>query len=343
MEEERSVDKNGHSSDLRASRASEKPMSTAIKNLIANARVAQGVRLHTPVGLDEPTHAIPTSQIRNIFLDLTEPVPNIAAFFDSKGKLRRIPSGRTNFSQGTIDPLSVARASSRLAAAGAHLILRPAALPPQNGGQSGIVVFQREVSGFSIVQPLKLSAVADEADSPSVTELPVKSASVDWTDETRAPAYGIQLEIPRNDYRDRLHDGTLDEVLTAAILAGAGRIADQALMDALAAASLPDFSLAAAASSGLAFHELRAIVGTAGAGAAVGQDGVLRASGISAELTDTGAQTFIGAFDHAAVILDRDIRVIAEKTGKAGALAITVYAAAAPLLPDKAKFWKVAA
>ncbi len=318
-------------------------MSTAIKSLFANARAAQGVRLHTPVGLDQATHAIPTSQVRQIFLDLTQPLPNIAAYFDDEGKLRGTPKGRSNVSQVTINPLSVARASSRLAAAGAHLILRAPAIPPQKSGQPGIVAMQREVSGFSVIQPLQLTAVADEAESPLLTELPVKSASLDWSDEIRAPAYGVQLEIPRNEYRDRLHDGTLDEVLTVAILAGIGRIADQALMTALAAASLPDFSLAAAASSGLTFHQLRAMVGTAGVGAFVGQDGMLRASGVAAELTDTSTQTFIGAFDHAAVVLDRDVRVIAEKTGKAGALAVTVYGAAAPLLPDKAKFWKVAA
>ena len=318
-------------------------MSAAIKSLIADARAAQGVRMHTPAGFDHPTHVVPVSQARQIILDLCQPVPNISAYFDDQGRLRRIPAGRRNLSQATVDPLAIARSTSRLAAAGAHLILREPPIPHKDSGHSGIIVMQREVSGFSVIQPLPLSAVADNTDSPLLTELPVKSASLDWSDENRAPAFGVQLEIPRNEYRDRLYDGTLDEVLTVAILAGIGRIADQALMDALSAASLPDFTLAGAASSGLAFHQLRAIVGTAGVGATVGQDGVLRASGVSAELTDTGNQTFIGAFDHAAVVLDRDIRVIAEKTGKAGALAVTVYGAAAPLLPDKAKFWKVAA
>lgn len=318
-------------------------MSTIIKNLIANARAAQGVREHTPVGYSEPLRIESVSKVQGTILDLTEPVPNIAAYFDEQGKLRRIPEGRPSVTDATIDPLSVARAYSRVAAAGAHLILRSPALTPKSVGSHGVVVMQREVSGMSVIQPLPMTMVPDGEDTPILTTLPVKSAVVDWSDEDSTPAYAVRLEIPRGDYRDRLHNGTLDEVLTVAILAGAGRIADHALMTALSAAPLSDFSLARAASTGLGFGELRALIGTSGDGAAVGQDGVLRASGIAAELTDTGARTFVGAFDHAAVILDREIRVIAEKVSLDGALAITVFASAAALLPDAEKFFKVAA
>lgn len=318
-------------------------MSTSLKSLFLNARAAQGVRVHTPVGYTEPTYVESVSKMRGTILSLCEPVPNIAAYFDNQGKLRRIPKGRPGAAQATVDPLAVARAHSRFAAAGLHLMLRAPALPPQPVGQEGVIVMQREVSGMSIIQPLPLGVVADDEESPVSTVLPVKSASVDWSNEESTPAYAVQLEIPRGDYRDRLHDGSLDEVLTVAILAGAGRIADHVLMTALAAASLADFSLAAAASAGLAFGELRAVVGTGGHGASVGQDGVLRATGIAAELTDTGAQTFVGAFDHAAVLLDREIRVFAEKTSLDGSLSVTVLASAAALLPDKSKFWKVAA
>jgi hypothetical protein len=317
-------------------------MPTSIKTLFSDARAAQGIRAHTPKGFSEPTHMLTTPKMRGTILSLCEPVPNIAAYFDDQGKLRRVPKGRPASTPVSIDPLTVARAHSRFAAAGVNLLLRAPPLTPQPVGQQGVVVMQRELSGMSVIQPLPMNVVADDADTPVVVSLPVKSASVDWSDENSTPAYAVQLEIPRGDYRDRLHDGSLDQVLTVAILAGAGRIADHALMTALAAASLTEFSLAAAASSGLAFGELRAMVGTAGNGATVGQDGALRASGIAAELTDTGLHTFVGAFDHAAVLLDSEIRVFAEKTSLDGALTVTVLASAAALLPDKSKFWRVA-
>jgi len=318
-------------------------MSTLIESLFANARAAQGVRTHTPVGYDEPTHVMRVSKVEGTILDLSEPVANIAAYFDDQGKLRRNPAVRPGVTDATVDPLAVARAHSRLAAAGAHLILRSPALPPRPVGPKGIVVMHREVFGMSVIQPLPMSVVPDGANAPILATLPVTSASVDWSDEDSTPAYAVRLEIPRGEYRDRLHNGTLDQVLTAAILAGAGRIADHALMTALSAAALSEFSLAGVAAAGLAFGELRGVIGTAGNGAAVGQDGALRASGITAELTDTGEHTFVGAFDHAAVILDREIRITAERTSLDGALAVTVFASAAALVPDPAKFFKVAA
>lgn len=313
-----------------------------LKQLFANARAAQGVRAHFPVGYTEPSYVEAVSKLRGTVLDLCSPVPNIAAYFDDEGKLRRIPNGRSTAVSASLDPLVVARAHSRFAAAGAHLIARSPAISPKSSGSQGIIVMQREVSGLSVIQPLKMVAVADNEDTPVLSSLPIASAAVDWSDEGSAPAYGVRLEIPRGDYRDHLHNGTLDEVLTVAILAGAGRIADQAIMAALDAASLGEFSLANAA-AGLRFQDLRAVIGTSAVGAAVGQDGVLRASGIAAELTDTGASTFVGAFDQAAIMLDREIRVIAEKTNRDGALAVTVFASAAALLPDASKFWKVAA
>lgn len=314
-----------------------------LKSLFEAARAAQGVRAHFPVGYTEPSYVETVSKLRRTVLDLCNPVPNIAAYFDSEGKLLRIPNGRSTVASASIDPLVVARAHSRFAAAGAHLIVRSPAIPPKPSGSQGIIVMQREVSGLSVIQPLKMVAVADNEDTPVLSSLPIASAAVDWSDEGSTPAYGVRLEIPRGDYRDHLHNGTLDEVLTVAILAGAGRIADQALMTALDAASLGNFSLANAAAAGLGFQDLRAVIGTSAVGAAVGQDGVLRASGIAAELTDTGASTFVGAFDQAAVMLDREVRVIAEKTNRDGALAVTVFSSAAALLPDPTKFWKVVA
>ena len=116
-----------------------------------------------------------------------------------------------------------------------------------------------------------------------------------------------------------------------------------ALLSVLSNASLQNFSLGAAAAAGLCFDDLRGIVGTTGAGAAVGADGVLRVSGVAAELTDTGAGSFVGAFGQAAVILDRDVRIVADRSSRDGDLQLSVFTGAAALVPDPAKFFAVAA
>ncbi|WP_237384570.1 hypothetical protein [Xanthomonas campestris] len=116
-----------------------------------------------------------------------------------------------------------------------------------------------------------------------------------------------------------------------------------ALLSALSAASLANFSLAAAAAQGLRFADLAALIGTSATGATVGQDGVLRAAGVAAELTDATAGTFVGAFNQAAVILDREVRVVADRHSLDGELLVTVFTSAAALVPRAGVFFKVAA
>lgn len=289
--------------------------------------------------------AIPTSTVRATEINLTAPLsPSIATLFDANGRLRHSPKGRPSVVDFTLDPLTVARAHSRCAAAGAHLLVREEPQRPRRIGTGvDVPVFVREVHGLSVVQPLPMAVVPDGADAVVAAALPIKSASVDWADESSTPSFGAALRIPRDDYRNRLHDGSLDELLTAAILTGVGRIADMALLSALANAALPTFTLAAAAAAGLQFGDLRAIAGTAAAGAAVGADGVLRVAGVAAELSDAGAGTFVGAFGQAGVILDCDIRIVADRSSRDGDLAVSVFAGAAALVPDQAKFFKVVA
>jgi hypothetical protein len=317
-------------------------MPDRLKQLFASARQAQGIRTHTPVGFDMPTAVREVSTARGTIFNLAEPIPNLAAYFDADGRLRRIPKGRSTVGNETVDPLTVARANSRLAAAGAQLLLRAPSIPPTAIGPQGVVVMQREISGLALALPLKLQTVADEDSAPVLTSLPFASATVDWSDESSATAYAANLEIPRDDYRSRLLDGTLDELLTASIIAGVGRIADQALLAALASASLEDFTIAKAAAVGLRFADLRAIVGTNATGAEVGQDGVLRVAGVAGELSDAGTSTFVGDFASAASIFDREVRVVAQK-GINGSLSVSVYGAAAALLPDPNRFWLVSA
>ncbi|MBV6850873.1 hypothetical protein [Xanthomonas euvesicatoria] len=278
-------------------------------------------------------------------ISLLGPVPaNLATYFNDKGELRETPSGRPAVSSFILDPLTIAAAHSRAAAAGARLLIRAAAIAPRPIGTGpDLPVMQRETSGFSVIKPMPLAVVADGANAAISTALPIWSASVDWSDEGTSPTFGTAFRLSRQDYKRRELDGTLDELLSASILAGVGRAADVALLSALSAASLSNFSLAAAAAQGLRFADLAALVGTAAAGAAVGTDGVLRAAGVQAELTDATAGTFVGAFNRAAVILDREVRVVADRSSLGGELLITIFTSAAALVPRAGVFFRVAA
>ncbi|WP_017907853.1 hypothetical protein [Xanthomonas sp. SHU 199] len=320
-------------------------MSDEIKNLLQSARAAQGAIVATDSD-GGVRYALPASTARGIGLDLAASVaPNVAALFDAEGRLRASPKGRPAVADFTLSALDIARAHSRCVAAGALLFVREEPLPPRRIGTGPeLPVFAREVHGLSVVRPLPMAVVADSADAVVATALPVASASVDWTEQSSTPSYGATLEIPRNDYRDRLHNGTLEELLHAAILAGVGRIADKAVLAALGAASLANFSLANAASAGHQFSELRGIVGTTGAGAVVGADGVLRVAGVAAELTDSTTGTFIGDFSRSAIVLDREVRIVADRSSRESALKLSVFAGAAALVPDAQRnFWRVAA
>ncbi|PPT99401.1 hypothetical protein XaraCFBP7407_02820 [Xanthomonas arboricola pv. arracaciae] len=242
-----------------------------------------------------------------------------------------------------MDPLAAARAHSRVAQAGTVLLLRAPHIQPQPTGLRGDVVLSRQVSGITVIKPLALRPIADGAGTPDQAALPVSQAHVDWSDEGATPVYGARLVLSRAAFRDRLHNGTLEHSLLASILAGIGAMADQALLTALSGANLPEFSIGAAAAAGLPFNSLRALVGTAGAGATVADDGTLRAARVLAELTDATAGTFVGAFNSAAVMLDNEARVIVDRGATDGSLVVTVYGSAAALIPDPSKFWKVVA
>ncbi|WP_031422163.1 hypothetical protein [Xanthomonas euvesicatoria] len=319
-------------------------MTTQLTKLIEQARNESGVRVRYDNN-DNVRAAVKTGTAVAGAISLLGPVPaNLATYFNEKGELRETPSGRPAVSSFILDPLTIAAAHSRAAAAGARLLIREDAIAPRPiGAGPDLPVMQRETSGFSVIKPMSLAVVADGANAAVSTALPVWSASVDWADEGTSPTFGAAFRLSRQDYKRRELDGSLDELLSASILAGVGRAADVALLSALNAAPLASFSIAAAAAQGLRFADLAALVGTSATGAAVGQDGVLRAAGVQAELTDATAATFIGAFSQAAVILDREVRVVADRTSLDGELLVTVFTSAAALVPRSNVFWKVAA
>ncbi|MCA8229887.1 hypothetical protein [Burkholderia vietnamiensis] len=178
----------------------------------------------------------------------------------------------------------------------------------------------------------------------AVTPLPIKRAQINvdsaWGPQTNTKAYGVRFAVTRKDIKT--YSG-LANAITHAMTHGLARTADAVLLGAIVAAAPAPFSLSAAAAAAVRFGELRALVGTSGTGAAVGQDGVLRADGIAAELTPDMAATIVGAFSRSAIMIRSTVEVIAERVNIDGSMEFKAWAEFQPLLPDTSRFWTVGA
>lgn len=232
-------------------------------------------------------------------------------------------------------PLAIAQ-RSRAVTAGARLFLvEPAvAAVPQGSGE---VALTRRNGRFTVTEPAALVKTPDGDDLVAGT-LPFFAANVDLD---TMPAYGCHFELSRADQRD-YNDGELADAALASLVMGIGRACDAELLATIVAGTPAAFSIGAAASKGFEFQELRALIGTAGTGAAIGQDGTLRAGGVVGELTDASTATLIGAWSRAGVALADDVRVIAERTGRDGALRLTAWVNLQAMLPRAGCFWTVA-
>ena len=225
--------------------------------------------------------------------------------------------------------------ASRVAQAGAHIIPISIAPAPVDAG-TGVAWYDQPAS-LSVITHAPFATLADGATLTPVA-FPALRASITIGD---APTAAVRFEIERTNLKAEKEDVTAWEVMTALIL-GIAREADRVLLAAIATATSTPFALAAAATKGLMFDDLRALVGTAATGANVGADGVLRASGIAAELTDAIAGTYVGAFTRSAVAVHDDIRLLIERRDVTGKLAITAFVNMEAILPDSAAFWSVA-
>lgn len=225
--------------------------------------------------------------------------------------------------------------ASRVAQAGAHIIPISAAPAPVDAG-TGVAWYDQPAS-LSVITHAPFATLADGATLTPAT-FPALRASVTVGD---APTAAVRFKIERANLKAEKEDVTAWEVMTALML-GIAREADRVLLAAIAAVPPTPFALAAAAAKGLMFGDLRALAGTAAAGAAVGTDGVLRVVGIAAELTDVTAGTYVGAFTRSAVAVHDDIRLLIERRDVTGKLAITAFVNMEAVLPDPAAFWNVA-
>lgn len=308
-----------------------------LETLMDEALRAQKHRAHQPVGMQEPTHYIAEPAVRSTVACLK--TGNLPALFDKDGRIRRTPSAAPAGVTVKLDAGLVA--GSRVANAGAQVVVYPEATKAHAVGRTGTIATESVPAEFRNIEAAAFGTVdiEIEADAPAIA-LPILSAPIDWK-SSAVKTLGVRFEIPRSERRRIDPEQLCAEIVTSLTL-GLARAADEVLLSALTAETLTAFTLAKAATEGLVFDELRALVGTNAAGVVIGQDGVLRAAGIAAELTGDMAGTLVGAWNRAGVAVNEDVSIHFERLDTAGSLAVTAWASMLPLVPDANKFWTVA-
>lgn len=231
-----------------------------------------------------------------------------------------------------VDPLSVIRGNSVAASAGTRILI---AQLPQDGAVEGVPVLYGRDSLLRNIDPYIFALVADGSDA-ATSPLPLHDQSWSWDD---CPTYAVRSQITRAARRAVGGDG-LHAAAMIAIMRGLGELADRLLLSAILAETPAEFSIGAVSARHARFSELRALVGTAGTGAVVGQDGVLRANGVLAELTASATQTVIGRYTRTAVAVRPEIRVIARRLDAEGTTELTAFANMIAIAPNAAgDFW----
>lgn len=309
----------------------------AIRSVMADAQNAQNHRAHTPVGMQAPTVYIPTSAARSVVVTLKgDSLPDL---FDADGRLRRTPIAAPSSDEVKLEAAIIR--NSRVANAGAHVLIYPEQSKAHAVGKTGGIAFETIPGAVRSIEAAPFATInVNTAEEVSVSARPIHVAGIDWE---QSIAKAVRWEIPRADRRSYNPDpDKLVAELIASLTLGLSRAADEVLLSAIAATTPEAFTLAHAAAQDLRFGELRAIVGTGGAGAQVNQSGALHVAGVPADLTPDHAFTIVGAFDRASIAIRDDVTVIFERIGTAGVLAVTAWASFLPLLPDSNKFWTVA-
>lgn len=320
----------------------------AIRELLDQAATAQIWAGRVPVGFTEPTAFVKSPAGRAGALNIT--TTELPALFDQDGRWKglqpaAIPAGEVITLAGAL------AANSRVVRAGAHLIVEnPADVLPVNGIPGAVA---RADQQFTTVEPAPFSFVLEDAEAP-VSELPAYRRLVAWGS---AKPYAVRFEVKKSQ-RHAVGDEQLASELLGSIALGIARAADAAFMAEMQALEeiglIEPFTIGKAAAAGLAFPELRALIGTAGTGAIIGADGALAAlpstpstgfqsHGVKAELTAGTAGTYVGAFNRAAVAVTEEVMLTVARVDRAGTLAVTAWVSVLPLVPQPGTFWKVAA
>jgi len=293
----------------------------------ASKQVASSVSYNADNSVRSITSRAPASVSTLLLREISIP-PFLSANADNS---IHIPLG-TEAGKKTSLPAAIMQAS-RVAKAGAKIIVveRSRDAIPIGGGD---IAMRNITSGFTLVEPAKFHEVED-GDDLTNSELPVFRSEVDMES---MPGFGFRVKLSHTEQRS-YEKGKLADITLAAISMGLARVADVALLKAIASSNPATFSLAGVAAVGYEFGELRALVGTSANGADVGHDGVLRAAGVLAELTPDTAETLIGSWSRSAVAVHEEITLVAERLSVSGGMEITCWCHAEALIPNPAAFW----
>jgi len=251
------------------------------------------------------------------------------------GDARALRSDET-IPAGKLVPLSASLAkNSRVAQAGATVIIHAPA-PKAHGDGNGTFVLMERPRRFVLIEAAPFAKVADGSDVEA-TGASIMRATLSFD----GPSYGVSHTFTRRDISEYGFDALAEQAMES-IAFGLARACDHAVLTAIVATAPAAFSIGAAASAGFDWSELRAFVGTHGAGAAVSADGALRAAGVGATLTPVIAETVAGSFTRAAVAVMDDLRVAVERRGLTGGVTVTAWADIKALLPNVLAFWSIA-
>jgi hypothetical protein len=254
---------------------------------------------------------------------------------DADGRVIRTPFAAP--AGGSLRLDAAIAAASRVAQAGAHIILHSNTGSDDAVGAEGVIGVRRQYSELRCVEAAQFSVVADDADV-AVSDLPTLAARIDW--ET-APSMAVRFEVPRSELRNPGLESIAAEIM-AAVTLGVARAADRLVLQECAASAAAGFTLAAAAARGLKFDELRGFSCLDGAGA-VGPDGRLRVAGIPAELSGDCAVSVVGSFSRCGIAIHDEIVLHLERRGLSGGLTATALITAQALVPSGVgAFWTFA-
>ena len=250
---------------------------------------------------------------------------SVGELVDSEGRLYSVPRGMLAGERMTFEAAGIT--NSRTCQFGA--ILMPT---PMNVRALGVAGALEEIpSEFVTVRPAAFARppmVGDDFEVPD-SPFPVSIAKVD---REGFPQYAYRFGVSRGTMRQRGVKQLAGEIV-ATLALGFGRAVDAELLGAITAAAPEPFTLSAAAAAGVRFEELRALVGTDGAGASA-IDGHLFAAGIPAELTGDVPQTIVAAFSRFAVATYEEIEVLVQRTERTGNLTVTCWLSLQALMPD---------
>jgi hypothetical protein len=319
---------------------------TSLADIIANARTAVG---RPGNRLREGEAFVPAPELgqapQNIgHLSLRTPMPSL---IDRTGRLYRTPPATPSATTATLR--DAVFENSRVAKAGAKLI---ELAEPILADTSPQIAFQDQPTKFSIIEPAGFALVSLTPDAAtnavsagpgtrdegqvSASPLPIATAELD---REALSQRAWRCEVSRSTLRARSDGEIAAEIMTSVAL-GLGRAVDATLLAAILATTPGAYSHAAAAGAGLRFADLRAIIGTNGAGAAPDR-GELYVSGIPAETCADMAETVVAAWDRFAIVVQPEISVHIERTLSRG-LVFSVWADFAAMVPDAGFAWTVA-